>query len=151
MLCASHVMSRDMRMQEVSFIQEEKRMKVKGGRKGYIHSSSCNLIRILRFVGWLTQNGSAFILHNVQTFQEWRATRGDQFFAVRTVCNAGRCFGLWDHCYRCDLVHLGTNWVLHKLPPCATIRHGYQCLTMQNAHATDVMDREYVIVRFAML
>ena len=35
-----------------------------GGKKGYIYSSSCDSIHILRFVGYRTQNGPAFLLDN---------------------------------------------------------------------------------------
>ena len=44
--------------------------RVVGGRKGYIYSSSCDLIHILRFAGQSTHNGPAFLLHNHQAPHE---------------------------------------------------------------------------------
>jgi len=78
-------------------------------------SSSCDLIRIRRFVGQWTQNGRAFILHNHEVPQEWAALRRDLVVAVTTVCDAGRCCGITYHLSRSDIVHLGGNWVVLKL------------------------------------
>jgi len=41
-----------------------------GGKKGYIYSSSCNLIHILPFVCYITPNGPVFTLHNHQAPHE---------------------------------------------------------------------------------
>jgi hypothetical protein len=46
-LCKSRV-SRELRMQAVCLLQAEERMEIEGGKKGYIYSSSCDLIHILR-------------------------------------------------------------------------------------------------------
>ena len=86
-----------------------------GGKKGYIYSSSCDLIHILRFVGSWKQSSSAFNVHNYQAPHEWGNLRRDLGHAVRTVCDAGRCFGISYHFYHSDLVHLGANWVVLKL------------------------------------
>jgi len=42
-----------------------------GRKKGYVYSSFCDFIHILRFVGSWTQNGPTFILHNHQAPYEW--------------------------------------------------------------------------------
>jgi len=86
-----------------------------GGKKGYIYSNSCHLIHILRFVGYWTQNGPAFIFNNHQGPHEWGASRRDVLLVVRTVCDAGRCFGITYHHYHSDLIHLGANWVVLRL------------------------------------
>jgi hypothetical protein len=56
------------------------------------------------------------MLHNHQGCHQWGASRWDLIHAVRTVCDAGRCFGISDHLYRSDLLHLGANKVVLKLP-----------------------------------
>jgi len=86
-----------------------------GGNKWLIYSSSCDLIHILRFLRWGTQNGPAIILHNHQSPHEWGASRRDLVLMVRTVSDSGRCFGITDHFYHSDLVHLKANWVVLKL------------------------------------
>jgi len=54
-------------------------------------------------------------VHNHQALHEWGASRRDLVLAVRTVCHAGRCFGITYHCGCSDLVHLAANWVVPKL------------------------------------
>jgi len=85
------------------------------GKKGYIYSSSCDFIHILRFVRLWTQHGPIFVLHNHQASQEWGASGWYLVLAVRTVCNTGHCFGISYHFYRSDLIHLGANWIVIKL------------------------------------
>ena len=77
------------------------------GKKGYTYSSPRDLIHILWFVGYWTQNGPAFILHNHRAPHEWEASRRDLLLAVRTICDTGHCFAITYHIYRSGLVHLG--------------------------------------------
>jgi len=86
-----------------------------GRKKGYIYSSSCDFIHILRFVGYWTQNGPAFILHNYQAPHEWGASKRDLVLMVSTVWEARRWFGITYHFCHSDLVHLKANWVVLRL------------------------------------
>jgi len=46
---------------------------------------------------------------------EWGVSIRDLVLTLRTMCNAGHCFGITYHFYRSDLVHLGANWVVLML------------------------------------
>jgi hypothetical protein len=86
-----------------------------GCKKGYIYSSSCDMIHILRYIGWLTLNNPAFILHNNQTPNEYSGSKQDLVLTVMTIREAGRCnCNTYSFCHS-DVVHLAANWVGRKL------------------------------------
>jgi hypothetical protein len=97
------------------FIRAGKENTGVGGKKGYLYSSSCDLIHTVRFLGEWTQNGPVFVLHNHQASYEWGASRRYIALAVRTVCHTAHCFAITYHIYHSDLVQLRANWVILKL------------------------------------
>jgi hypothetical protein len=82
---------------------------------GYLSSSSCHFVHILRVISPWTQNGPAITLDNHTAPHEWGGPRHGLALEVRSVCDTGSCFGISSHLYLSDLVHHGVNWVVPNL------------------------------------
>jgi hypothetical protein len=102
----------EIRMLSVCIIREEKRKEMLAGRRDTytrVLAISWFKVQLVSFVGSGTQNGAAFILPHYQAPHERQASRRDLVLVVRTVYNAGCCFGISYHFCRSNLVHLGAN------------------------------------------